>query len=362
MLEKGKISSIALVFLLIDLVGATAVVFLPALTAKFAGRDAWLVPVISTIPGIVVIMLVTELGRRFPGKTIIEYLQIILGNWPGKAVAVLYIFFFIHTNGVIIRQFGELITTMMMPHTPIVVLHTIFVLLAAYAVRSGLEVIGRLWELTFPWVFILYVILLLFSFQKAEFHRLLPVLENGFKPVLQGSITPSAWRGEVMILAMFLPYLAEPSQGRRMGIWSVIIIGAILIADAVLNTAIFGPSTSRQVFPSFTIVNEMVIGGFLRVDIAIVIIWLVTMLIKIALFYYAAVLGTAQLLNMKDYKPITLPIGVILTALSILSIENSTGIPAYATTGYPPFAYLVELVIPLAVLLIAAGRGLKPKY
>lgn len=362
MLEKGKISSVVLVFLLIDLVGATAVVFLPALTAKFAGRDAWLVPAISTIPGIFVILLITELGRRFPGKTIIEYLQIILGNWPGKAVAVLYIFFFIHTNGVIIREFGELITTMMMPRTPLLVLHTTFVLLAAYAVRSGLEVIGRLWEFTFPWVFILYVFLLLFSFQKAEFHRLLPVLENGFKPVLQGSITPSAWRGEVILLAMFLPYLAEPSKGRRLGIWSVIVLGAILIADAVLNTAIFGPSTERQIFPSFIMIEEFIIGGFFRADVAIVIIWLVTMLIKIALFYYAAVLGTAQLLNMRDYRPITLPIGIILTALSILSIENSVDIPVYATAGYPPFAYLVEWVIPLAVLLIALVRGFKAKY
>lgn len=51
-----------------NVVGATAVVFLPAIAAKFAGRDAWMTAVIATFPGVLVILLVTELGRRFPRK------------------------------------------------------------------------------------------------------------------------------------------------------------------------------------------------------------------------------------------------------------------------------------------------------
>lgn len=362
LLEKGKISGVALVFMLINLVGATAVVFLPAITAKFAKQDAWLAAAASTIPGILVILLVTALGRRFPGKTIMEYLPSILGNWLGKAVGVLYLFFFLHTNGIIIREFGELIGTMLMPYTPIIVIHAVFVTLAAYAIRSGLEVLGRLLELTIPWVLILSISILLFGLQKAEFSRLLPVLENGFKPILMASITPSAWRGEVVLLAMLLPYLAEPRKGRKWGIWAVIILGAFLIIDAAINTAIFGPEAARLVFPTFTIASTVLIGGFLRVDVILIIIWLASMLTKIAAFYYVAVLGTAQLLSLKDYKPVVLPIGVILTALSLLVVENSVGIPAYVTSGFPPFAYLFEWVTPLALLLIAMARGFKKKY
>lgn len=362
MLEKGKISGVALVFMLMNLVGATAVVFLPAITAKFAKQDAWMAAAISTIPGILVILIVTELGRRFPGKTIMEYLQILLGNWIGKAVGVLYLFFFLHTNGVIIREFGELLVTMMMTRTPIIVIHTVFIALAAYAVRSSLEVLGRLLELTYPWVLILYAAILLFALQKAEFHRLLPMLENGFKPILLGSVTPSGWRGEVVLLVMLLPYLAEPSKGRKLGIRAVIIIGVILVANAAINTAIFGPEVARLVFPTFTISSKLLVGGFLRVDVIIIINWLAGMLTKISIFYYAAVLGTAQLLNLKDYKPVVLPIGVILTALSILVVENSVEIPAYFTSGYPPFAYLFEWVIPLILLMIAMARGFKKKY
>lgn len=362
MLEKGKISSFATFLMVGNIVGATAIVFLPAVAAKFARQDAWMTPVIATVPGIAVILVVTELGRRFPGKTIIEYLQIILGNWLGKAIGVLYLFFFIHTNSVIIREFGELFGTLAMPRTPILVFHAAIVLLGVYAVRSGLEVIARLFELITPFVFIVYTFLLILSLHKTEFSRLLPVLENGFQPVLLGSVTPSAWRGEVMLLAMLLPYIVKPREGRYIGLLAVILTGVALTTDAIFNTAFFGPEATRLVFPTFTIIKGIEIGGFLRFDPFIVSVWVASVWTKIALFYYVGVLGTAQLLNLKDYKPVILPIGVILTALSSLVVQNSVELPLYFTSGFPPFASLFEWVIPFALLLIAIARGCKSKY
>ncbi len=179
MLEKGKISAFAFFLIVFNGIGATAVVFLPAMAAKYAGRDAWLTAVFPAVLGIIIVLLVTELGRRFPGKTLVEYLQIILGKWPGKIVAIFYLFFFIHTNAFIVREFGEMITIQVMHRTPVIVINAVMVLLAAYAVRSGLEVIARLFEFLVPWITIAYFFILLFGLQKAEFHRLLPVLENG---------------------------------------------------------------------------------------------------------------------------------------------------------------------------------------
>ncbi|MDD4237624.1 MAG: endospore germination permease [Desulfotomaculaceae bacterium] len=362
MLEKGKIPSIALFLLLVNLVSATAIVSLPAATARFAGRDAWLVPIISTISGIIVILLVTALGRRFPGKSLIEYTQDILGGWLGKTVGVFYLFFFIQTSGVIIREFGELLGTLVMPRTPIVVFCTVIVLLAAYSVRSGLEVIGRLAELILPLATIFYIAVFLTTWQKVDFSRLLPVLENGFAPVLLGSVIPLGWRGEVLLLAMLLPCLAEPRKGRMIGIWSVVLLGLLLLFNEIIIIALFGPTLNRLIFPTFIIPSEILVGGFLRVDSIMVIVWMSGILLKLAIFYYATVLGTAQLLNLKDYKPVVLPIGVILTAFSILSFENYVEIPAHVIKGFPGWAYLFEWVIPLALLLIAVIRGFKPKY
>lgn len=363
MLEKGKISSMALLFMLMNVVGPTAIIFLPAVAAKYAKQDAWMTPIIATIPGVVVIILASELGRRFPGKTIIEYLPEILGNWLGTATGVLYLFFFIHTNGIIIREYGELMANIALPQTPTIVTHTSFVFLAAYAIRSGLEVIGRLLILILPAAIFAFFILLLFGLQEAKFNNLLPMLENGLSLILLGSVTPSAWRGEVIFLAMFLPYLVETQKGKLLGIWAVVLTGAVLVVDAAVNTAIFGPSTARLVFPTFEIANTVEAIGIFRVGVLFLSIWqLLSIWTKITMFYYVAVLRTAQLLKLKDYRPVVLPIGIILAAFSIVVVENSVRIPQYVTTGFPPFAYLVEWVIPLILLLIAIAKGFKPKY
>lgn len=362
MLEKGKISNISVFFALMNIVGATAVVSLPSIAAHYAKQDAWMTPIIANITGIIVILLVTELGRRFPGKTIIEYLQIILGIWLGKAVGFLYAFFFIFALTGIIREFSELLGTMLMPHTPVVVLSSVFILLAAYAVRSGLEVIARLLVMLQPGILVLYTLILLFGLAKADFFRLLPVLENGFKPVILGSFIPSAWNGQFIVLAVFLPFLAEPQKGRFLGIWSSITLTGFLIATAVINTAIFGPSVVRLAFPTFMIPSKVLIGGFLRVDAILIIFWLAAMLTKISQFYYCTVLCTAQLLNLKDYKALVLPFGVILVAMSVLSFSSSAEVGSAIIYAFAPFSHLMEWMLPLALLLIAIIRRFKAKY
>ena len=58
MLEKGKISAFAFFLIVFNGIGATAVVFLPAMAAKYAGRDAWLTAVFPAVLGIIIVLLV----------------------------------------------------------------------------------------------------------------------------------------------------------------------------------------------------------------------------------------------------------------------------------------------------------------
>ena len=121
------------------------------------------------------------------------------------------------------------------------------------------------------------------------------------------------------------------------------------------------PGRPRAVFPSFMILSEVLVGGFLRIDAVFVVLWMSGILVKLVIFYYAAVLSTAQLLNLSDYKPVVLPIGVIQTAFSILFFKNSVEINTLSIEAFPVYLYLFEWMIPLALLLIAIIRGFKPR-
>lgn len=360
MLERGKISCTQTVYLLVNLVGATAIVFLPAITARDAGRDAWLVPVVTTLPGIYLALVIVALGRRYPGQTLFQYLQAILGTWPGKAAGLFYLFFFLHTNSLIVREFGELMVSMVMPRTPLLVFHVLILLLCAWAIRGGLEVLARVMELTWPVITFLFSVTIALTISQVDLNRLLPLLENGFMPVINASLAPTGWRGEIILLAMFLPFMAKPREGKRCAILAVVAVGLILTTDAVFNTAVLGPSVARMTFPTFSLVRMVSVANFLeRIDAVLVTIWVVSMFGKIALFYYATVIGAAQLVGLGDYRPVVVPVGVILAALSILVAENSRELVEHIARFWPLFAYLFEYIIP-TILLVAAAIKASP--
>ena len=52
--------------------------------------------------------------------------------------------------------------------------------------------------------------------------------------------------------------------------------------------------------------------------------WLSIIFIKMCLFHYVAVLGTAQWLGLSDYKPLSLPIALILVAVGVWTAPNLT--------------------------------------
>jgi len=335
-MEPGKISCNQLFYIIINIISATAIIFLPGIIAAEAGRDAWLAPLLSTVPGICLVLIIAALGERFPGQTLMQYLQTILGAWPGKMAGLLYVFFFLHTNSVIIREFGELMVGIVMPRTPLIVFHGIMIFLCAWAIRGGLEVPARIIELTVPPTIIVFIVMILLTAQEMDLNNLLPVLENGLKPVIRSSLDPIAWRGEIIILAMLLPFLEKPGEGRRCTNWAVIVIGIILAIDAMINTAVLGTAVAHLTFPTFSLVRDVSVGDFLeRIESVLVAVWVIGMFGKITLFYYVAVLGSAQLFNLSDYRPVVLPIGIILAALSIYAVSSLSEISGYIVVGFP---------------------------
>lgn len=360
MLERGKISCFQTFYLLVNLVSATSVIFLPAISAQAAGRDAWMVPLVATLPGIYLALTLSYLGKKFPGQTLVQYLQTILGTWPGKLVGFFYIFFFLHTNAYVIRQFGELMVSLALPRTPLTVFHILLILLCAWAIRGGLEVLARTMEFTYPFILFLFFIVVVLTANQMDFNNLAPVLENGIPPVFQGALAPIGWRGEIILLAMILPFLARPGQAGRCAVLAVVFLGIILAFVTAANTAVLGPTVARLTFPTFALIREVSVAGFIeRIESVLLAIGVISIFGKIALFYYATVVGAAQLANLKDYRPLIPPVGVLLAALSIQVAANSSELVYAASFIWPPYAYFFEYLIPTILLGVTAVRGYK---
>ncbi len=355
MLEHGKIDSKQAILLMISMILPTAILIVPAITLKYAKQDAWLSLILATLVGLLIAWLVVSLSLRFPGKTIIEYTEEILGRVLGKIVGFLYIYTFMRIGSGVCREFGFFLVTAMMPETPMIVFIIIAIVISAYAVRNGLEVLCRFNQLFIP-VTGLLVIAFLLSTTNMKLTRLLPVFDTGLLSIAQGAVSPIAWLGEILTLAMIIPYLTKPKEAYRVAVISVLLSGFILMINTMESLLIFGPDLANHwLYPTYNAVRVVSIANFLeRLDAVILMVWILGGFIKIGVFYYAFVLGSAQWMGLKDYRPLVLPAGLIMGASSYFLF----GINIVEYYSHLPYHLILpEVVIPLLLLIVALAKG-----
>lgn len=360
MLEGGKISSRQATFLMITMIFATVILFVPGITAKHAGQDGWISVILATGAGLLIARLVTSLSLLFPDKTIFEYPGEILGRWPGKLVGLLYVWWYLHINAEVIREFGSFLVAAFMSDTPIIVFHLVVVAMAAYTIRNGLEVFTRANEIFLPLILGSIIMLFVLSNMEMDFKRLLPVFGTDAVDIVKGAAAPLAWFGEIVTIAVVIPYLNKPGEAHRVAVVAVLVCGSFFLLTVVGVLAIFGPDLAGAfMFPTLNGARIISIANLLeRLEAVIMVIWVAGGFVKVSFFYWVAVLGTAQVLELKDYRPLVLPTGAVLVAMSILIHTSILDLLDFLGRVWPPYVLSIfEVGIPLLLLVTALARG-----
>ncbi|HEY8342047.1 MAG TPA: endospore germination permease [Calditerricola sp.] len=358
MIEKGKISSFQMALILFPAILATAVLVVPAITSQHAGRDMWISPLWASVVGVLTVVVAHALHQRHPGQTVIQYCESLLGTVLGKAIGLQYLFFYLHMTGIIVREYAEFVVGTFLARTPLILVMGSMVLIAGFAVRGGLEVIGRLAELFVPVFVALLVLSILLILPELEPTNMLPILENGLAPSFKGALVPLGWLSEMFLLAFLLPFLSDPENGRKAGF---VTAAALIVTMTVANLVtlwLFGDITSKLSYPIMTGVQYIDIADFLQnVESIVMAIWVTGAFVKIAAFYYVLVLGTAQWLHLTDYRPLALPMGLLILGFALWSAPGFADLVTYLWTSIPLYLTTMQTVLPLGLLLISALRG-----
>lgn len=360
MLEKGKISPRQTGELMFTTMLATVILFAPAIAAEKAGHDAWLATFAGTLFGLIPLCLVCWLGKRHPGKTIYQYSEAIFGRYLGKLVVLAYIWFFIQITSLVVRQFGALLTTAFMPRTPLSVFLISLLLIAALAVRSGLEVIARMNEFIMLLVAGLLLAVMTLSLPNWELFNLTPFLSRGAMPVLEGALVSAYFHGQIIALAVILPFLTRPQRGLASGAAGVLASGMLLTLGVIGTLAVFGPQLTAAIrFPLHFFVRTINIGQILtRFEVVVIVTWVAGVFIKTSVLYYCAALGVGQVFGLSEYRSTVLPLGIIITVLSITQFENVAELVDFLADTAPLYSISIFFLgLPLLLLFVSFLRG-----
>ena len=356
-MEYGKISSRQFTLLIFTVLISTSILILPSLVIRGAKQDSWLSMILVTGFGICYALILTKLGLRFPEQTIIEYSKEIIGRPLGVLYGLFYILMLFYINAIIIREFLELLKNDFFPETPMEIFAAVIVLAAAYIIYRGLEVLSRTNEILLPFVLLFVlggVALILKDLQPA---RLLPVLSGGALPVLKGAYPATVFFTETILIAVILPSLNIPRQAARSMMSAVIATGLLHTVLAMVVLALLGPGAADRLFSVVDVFRYISVGGIIeRQEALVMAIWTGTGLIKIGLYYYCTCLAAARWAGLRDYRPLILPVGVLLALVSIIHYPNITVVED-TILAIIPTALSIQIGGPLLLLIIAAWRG-----
>ncbi|TYR81622.1 GerAB/ArcD/ProY family transporter [Priestia megaterium] len=359
-MEKAKISASQL-FILIVLFELGSALLVPL--AMEARQDAWLAIFLGMIGSLFLFLIYHQLYSYYPDELPTEYMKKIVGKYLGSLLAFLYIVHFAYAAARVLRDFGEMLVTFAYVDTPLFIVNALLMLAIIYTVRKGIEVIARTGELLFILIYILAVFgfILIVSSGLMDLNNLKPVLEEGISRVLKVVLTQSLFVpfGEAVVFIMILPYLNDSKKARITGLCALVLSGINLTITMAINIAVLGVNlTGRSQFPLLTTVQSIQVADFLeRLDVFFMLALVVGGFIKICVFFYAVVIGTASLFKVKKSSTLAYPLGLVILFFSMTIASNfqehlQEGLELMPALLFIPF----HATIPLVLLIIAYIR------
>ncbi|WP_147532941.1 GerAB/ArcD/ProY family transporter [Bacillus marasmi] len=320
-----------------------------------AKNDAWISGILGLLSSIPIIMVYARLLALFPKKGLFDILELLFGKILGKVISIFYIWYSFHLGALVIRNFGEFINTAALPETPIFIPMICLGILSIVAVRSGIEVMGRISAYILPVLFFLLFAIQIMGIPSWNFHHIKPILGNGWLPVLKGSFSTFAFpfAESVVLLGAFFS-LKTSKAPYKVYFTSTIIAGLLIIIITIRNILILGGILPKLYFPSHVAVSRISVGEFLqRVEISVAVVLVFGVFIKSSICLYVTSLGIAKLFNLAEYRSIVIQLGLIMVYFAYTLYGNIFEMRIWAFEVYPYYAFPFQVIVPLVMLLFA---------
>ncbi|CDX04739.1 spore germination protein KB [Desulfitobacterium sp. LBE] len=360
-LEKEIISSSQLNFLVIGFVTG-GLVTVPYST-QIINQDNWLAVIIGFILSLPMVLIYIWLAQKFPQNNLLEIHDVVYGPLIGKLISAAYIVFIFNLLIYNLVYVGDFLLTYLLPETPMWIVLLMFTFVCAWAVRLGLEVIARVNPL-----FVVITLFITFStmtllIPEMDFSNLIPLFDTPMLDFIQGvHIMITIPYLEIVIFLFFLPSVNNKKQIKHSILFGFCFGSLFLLLPIIRNTTVLGSLVGILTSPSYESIRLIDIGNYLtRLEVLYAIALIIMLFIKSSLFYYVTVLGIAQLLRLRSYLPLVVPLGIIGICLSLIVHESSLLNIDTTVDVWPFFALPFEVFLPILTLLLAKVRKL-PKH
>lgn len=331
--------------------------------AGMAKQDAWIAVIVTTIIGLLFVSLYAYLGYLYPNNTLIEMIQLAFGKIIGRIIVACFIFFCIVNISQVIYYINSFMIKEYMDKTPPYAIALVCIIALSIALYYGIETIARSAEIFVYYISFMFILAMLLVIPNVKIDNLLPILEDGIVPVLKGSIQLSGYITWPLILILMIypkniDYSKEATRSLFRGyLWAAFLI---FISNTMAILVLGSNIASKSLYPTYLLATEINVGMILtRVEGVIASVWIITVFFRALLYFYGIVVGMSQLIGLKDYKTIILPVGLIVLILSDVIYPNYAYEVEYDSKTWILFSFTFGAILPLILLAVTF---IKSKY
>lgn len=347
---------IALVVLFI--IGESSIL-ISGLSAK---NDMWIAIILSMLAILPFMFLYGNLFNTFQNKDLLETIELVFGKFIGKAVILLYTWYAFDLAALVLRDFGNFVVTVTLPDTPIIVPLIGIMILCAWIVKEGIEVMSR-WAYFFLFLpGFLSFIAVLFLIPQMDLNNLRPILHNGMKPVTKGAYEVFIYPfGETVIFTIVFSSLISKRSIYKIYTRGLLIGGFFLLMTSLTIVLVLGiHSASNIYFPGYSAASRIHVGELLHgVEVISAISFLLGGFTKTCVYLLAACKGIVTIFGYKNYRFIVIPISLLVVNLAYFEFDSIISYNAWIFDVWIYSAFLFIVILPVIIFVITKIRKKK---
>ncbi len=356
-LEEGRISGFQVMMLMVGFIYGSSVILSPA---RPAGHDAWIASLIGIMEALLIAWVFSTLANQYKDKTLVEINDLVYGRILGKIISLIFIWYLFHLSALVLTVFSRFFVTEIYVATPKTVLLIAIVAVCASTVGRGIEVLAKCSVIFASFTLLIILNDMFFAIPTMDIKNLLPILDIPVGKLVWVAHGAAAFPfAQTVAFTMILAFVNN-QKGRYAPVATAILIGGLSLTLIVArNSLVLGPMESAYEYPSYLAVQMIDIGDILsRLEVLVAVFFILSVFIKVSVLLYGTALGLSQVLNLRSYRPLIIPIGILMIILALTNVGSSVDLYAFANKDLPIYIMPWELGIPLLTLIVAKLRNL----
>ena len=353
-MDFSKITTIEAIMMIITIVVPYTVITLPKTLVNEMSSGIIINIIFVTILALIFTNLICNLFKKFPGSDILDIAYFLGGKSFKKIVGFIFIFYFIISSSIILRNFSEGLKTVYYPYTHVVFIVLMFILSLAFVNKLKFNSTLKATSLVLPFVFVSILFLFFGNLKNFRTGNLYPVIGESFYNTFLVGMKNIGIFGGISYIYFLPPLLKNPNNFKKISLVSILMSGLFILTCVTIILFIFSSlKDSNDIMPLFTVCRYIEFSIFFqRFESLILLIWTISFCCYLSIACKIATSVFVKINNLSDNNCLTYIFDILIFGVAMFPKTYAISI-FFENNIYRYLRILFALLFGILILIFA---------